>query len=82
MLHNSDIMNRSELGLDQETEINYYMESLGRNISGLTVTSVFYKSSLTPLLRLNKEVTYCPDHLLRFHPRNAPSSSPDTGGNS
>ena len=62
--------------------IYYHMESLGRNISALTVTSVFYKSSLTPLLRLNKEVTYCPDHLLRFHPRNAPSSSPDTGGNS
>ena len=82
MLHNSDIMNRSELGLDQETEINYYMESLGHNISALTVTSVFYKSSLTPLLRLNKEVTYCRDHLLRFYPRNAPSSSPDTGGNS
>ena len=62
--------------------MNYYMESLGGNISALTVTSVFYKSSLTPLLRLNKEVTYCPDHLLRFHPKNAPSSSPDTGGNS
>lgn len=62
--------------------MNYYMESLGCNISVLTVTSVFYKSSLTPLLRLNKEVTYCPDHLLRFYPRNAPSSSPDTGGNS
>ena len=67
-------------------DIKYGIESVGGNISILTVTRVFYKSSLTPQVTTagaDKEVTYCSHHLLRFRPRGMLQAVlRNTGGNS
>ena len=67
-------------------DIKYGIDSVSGNISILTVTRVFYKSSLTPQVTTagaDKEVTYCSHHLLRFRPRGMLQAVlRNTGGNS